>query len=596
MADQPQPLLSLNQIDSATGQPMLPSMNEAQFAQFLLSGQLEIPTQDAELRLQQDDDHYGVKAGIDEEDLNQAGWGVIIPQNTDPKVIQALQPLLKMRQQETGALYREMDYQPGETYHAWLARQGAGPGPVDPQTLPYYLLLVGDPETIPYRFQIQLDVQHAVGRIYFPKVAHYSRYAQSLVAAAKPENQLARTAHLFAPAHDNQTHNSLENLATPLYKLLKERGDLLTTFHKENQATRKDLANYLGGPQTPSLLFTAGHGAYLGKGHPKHAEHMGGLQCQDPKYGHYTLLETRQGLPRQHYLTGEDIDPDAKLLGMIGFFFGCYTAGSPKEDMFQTYYDQLQLAKEKGNDDLSFFDANWQRPEQAETCLVAQLPMSLLSHPQGGASAIIGHIDRAWTYSFRWQARTITSAFESVITHLANGGRVGAAMEYFNQKHAEYAVSLAEIMDDIRHGLDPDPKSFLRLWMGYHDSRGFVVVGDPAARLHMVPQGTVAKPRAALNLESTDSQPTPEPLPSPTTEWEQLESTDDGMEEYAFADKDAAEPTPEPHKTVRTQLGDNGDYAQTTWTDQGITHRVPILENGSINKELWEIHRDLLNL
>jgi len=112
--------------------------------------------------------HLGVMAGIDPNDLAQAGWGVIFAQEDQaqlPALRERLAPLLNLRRQQAGDRYRDETvnadflYQPGESMNAWRSRNHGAPGKVDPRRLPYYLLIVGDPQRIPFDFQYQLDVR-----------------------------------------------------------------------------------------------------------------------------------------------------------------------------------------------------------------------------------------------------------------------------------------------------------------------------------------------------------------------------------------------------------------------------------------------------
>lgn len=471
--------LTFNGIDATTGRPLLPDMTPRQLAERIRRQVLD-EAHVAELRRWRELrslDHLGPREGVDPQDLSAAGWAVLFPRDTRPDIREALAPLLDLRREQAGGgrrgLYRDLTgrdgYRPGETKQQFLARFGAGPGPADPRKLPYYILVVGGPDEIPYSFQYQLDVQYAVGRLCFEHPAEYASYAATVVRAETGKVRLDRRAVVFAPRNpdDPATALSHEDLAQPLAReLASARGWTVESLLAAG-ATRRRLLDVLEQGSPPALLLTAGHGIQFSKDHPQQLAEQGGLVCQD--------WPGRKAAPgpvsRACYLAAQDVTDGARVGGMVAFHFACYSAGTPGESDFppeDRAAKPVQLAS---------------RP------FVARLAQRLLGHPGGGALAVIGHVDQAFEFSFRWPgAGAQVEVFASMLRRLAAGHPVGSAMEYFDQRYGELSTVLAEELRDLRLGKKPDAKQLAALWTAYHDARNYLVLGDPAVRLPLAPE------------------------------------------------------------------------------------------------------------
>ena len=474
--------LFFNGINGATGSYLLPPMSPQDLSK-IARGETLDESHLLELKSwyeRTSQKHFGPKEGVDPKKLDESGWGVLFAfedKDRVPAIREALKELLDLRKEQAGERYREYvgpdSYRPAESKTEFLARHGAGPGPVDPDKVPYYLLIVGDPERIPYRFQYQLDVQYAAGRICFDTLEEYARYARSVVMAETGKVSLPRRASFFGVQNldDPATGLSATELVAPLAERMsedQEKGGWKVETVLGSDAKRARLAKLMGGAETPAFLFTASHGMGFPIEDSRQLRHQGALLCGDwPGPQNW-----RKEIPEDFYLAADHVPDDARLQGLVSFHFACYGAGTPRLDDFahQAFKQPVAIAPH---------------------AFVARLPQRLLGHPKGGALAVVGHVERAWGYSFMWErAGTQLAVFEATMKRLMEGHPVGSAVEYFNGRYAELSTVLSMELEDIKFGKKADDLELAGIWTANNDARSYVVLGDPAVRLATSPQGS----------------------------------------------------------------------------------------------------------
>ena len=464
-----------------------------------------------------------VRANIDE-----LGWAVLFADD-DPMreaIRRALGPLLEQRGRQTRARFTRSEYavKPGEKAQEFLKRHGAlARGVEDADRMPYYLLIVGDPERIPFEFQYALDAQYAVGRLHFEGVtreetlAMYARYARSVVEAESGQWGLPRQAVIFGPRHEQDPVTAMlaRNLIEPMIQELSRPGltveEWRVTPVVADVATKGHLLRLLGGDRRPALLVVAAHGTSYPKGHQDQYDEQGSIVCADwqPNTGPLTHNE---------YLAGRDVPDDASLLGMLVFTVVGFSAGTPK------------LGNQVKNEPTR---------ELSDRAFVSRLSQRLLGHPRGGVLAVIGHVDTSWSDTLQefadapdgakqWKSEG-SDTFIGTVSRLVRGFTVGSAMDFFNTRYAQTAAELVDrlLAPTLPGGFDGQ-RDRDRLINEAIDVRNYIVLGDPAVRVPV--EGPVPEQPASITIDPADvaaiaaslTPVTPPPLaaaPEATTEW-----------------------------------------------------------------------------
>ncbi len=509
-------------INGATGQSTIPPLTVRQLSEAIR--QLSEPANLGDLRRRQEQDGLealGLRPGVSPCRLEATGWGIVFAEDADPAVEEALSELIAHRRGQAGNRCRVFKGSAGvrrdQRKTDWLTAQGASTE-VDPDKVPYYLLLVGSPEAIPFQFQSQLAVDYAVGRIHFNTLQEYANYARSVVLVEKRKRAfLPRRIAFYGAVNGNNlaTQDMRQGLIAPVSDAtralvstpLDGEGGLndpalwpgpcpdtagvvdgwqVETYLAQD-AGRRSLMGLLGdGGRAPALLFAGGHG-YEPDNPICLPFEQGALITSD-------WDGDRAPIPRDAFVSGEDVGSDMNLLGMIAFFFACYSGGTPPEaDEFVRKLLRV--------------------PARPPFPFVAHLPTRMLSAPAGGALAVIAQVAPTFHFAFRWaEVGAIHTPFQDYLAQLLRGYPIGHAMQPFFARYASRETELAGLLKDIRRGRQIADQDLLIPWLASYTAGNNIILGDPAVRISPTtpkPDATLPKfkPTRMDGLPQSDSRP-----------------------------------------------------------------------------------------
>ncbi|MCP3142238.1 hypothetical protein [Pyxidicoccus xibeiensis] len=424
------------------------------------------------------------------DDLPAQRWGVIAPEGREGDAMrQAVAPLIQHRAGEQGAevrLYRAPANLDALGAVKWRKTQYRIESEPEAER-PKYLLILGD------LHQVSIELQHVlahgayVGRLHIsrpsgePDLEGYTAYANK-VRAFETDTAASEAPDVLLFAADdgsNATRWGRELLVEPCQKLVEQRwmpkrpGLRLQVLSHE-QARLEQLLR---------AAATARAGVMLSVSH--------GLGLPTPAEASVEEQRARQGaldLGGGQVLAREQLRDTPFLPGGMWFSLACFSAATPPRSMFHPWL--AQLAQQKVYE--SPLDAVLQcLPRPDARPFVTALPQAALSNPRGPL-AIIGHSDLAWMFSFSEGEAVLqsrASRIASVLEVLSKGSRAGVALDTLMRVYRDANDDLAadahvRRQAELDGAPDPvDPREHAYRWMLRNDLRGYILLGDPAARL-----------------------------------------------------------------------------------------------------------------
>jgi hypothetical protein len=429
--------------------------------------------------------HLGTDYSVDDpNDLTQTGWGIIFASDVDPAIQAQLQPLIDLRkgQVQDPSLFKIFSGNtgvfPGQPADNWARQRGVSlTAPVNPYQggVPYYLLLVGSPDSIPFEFQALLKMQWAVGRLYFDDIEDYGRYAQAVVQYENTKFQPVqrKNAAVWVTRNVGDLATAMlcgaisQDFLAPANQL-GARKQFTLNASMNDKATKAQLTEILrgnvpGGP--PAVIFTGSHANDYSGGDPA---------TQRRLQGSLVTQEWTPGTPADatNQFAADDVPADAKLQGSMGFVFACFSGACPAQSSY-------------------YFNKDGSPTQIAPAPIMARLPQALLSR---GMLAVIAHIDLAFPYAFQDVNGTPqVQAVRTPLELLMGGKRAGLAADSLSIMWSARSSQLALAMGPSLGAGAPGGSgqtpaispALAQMTIARDDARNYIVLGDPATQLRI---------------------------------------------------------------------------------------------------------------
>ncbi len=463
-------------IDYTTGDPLVGSMDEQDFATRIRDG---LGRNAKEIQRLSRATAVGstFRGGLEMErartvdlgDPRAAGWTFLL-NASDPgyeDLVETIAPLAEHRGMEDPSEPLLFHSESPDEWFDWLLENYSS---LETENVPYYLLILGGPEQVPFHFQSLLGSAASVGRLTFDSIDHLQTYVEKLLRLEEaPEPVVNREAIVFGPdgGPRDATYFSRRYMAEPMAEHVRTKHNLTTRKLMGEDATKGNLEAALSGSK-PALIYTASHGL----GAP--AEDLviqkrfnGAIYCQQ-----------RDDEPiRDLLFAGEDVPEDGPFLEGSAFYqFACFGCGTPAESDFMHWIGSPGLNSKED--------------------FVAALPKRLLAHPRGPIT-FIGHVDTAWLHGFddpnhphlleRWHPRI--APYVNAVDTLLRVQPAGPAMAEMCKRYDIANAQLTGLVDRLKRGrLKEDDEFRARLASAFitrSDAQNYMILGDPAARLRI---------------------------------------------------------------------------------------------------------------